>query len=155
MQRKSTVATVLAIGMVAVFLTGWWTPRASSAAASADKPNVVFNLTSGKEDLHAVTMALQLANHALDDGRAVTLFFNVRAVEFARADLTDAAVFADNPPIREMLAKLHERGATLLVCPACAAKMGVKREGLMPGATFATRATLFGKLDASAVVFSY
>ena len=44
-------------------------------------PVMVINLTSGAdEDLHSVTMAMQLAGHALDDGREVVLFFNVRAV---------------------------------------------------------------------------
>ncbi|UCH84707.1 MAG: hypothetical protein JSW50_03155, partial [Candidatus Latescibacterota bacterium] len=45
-------------------------------------PIMFFSITSsGIEDTHAVTMALQLAGHALDDERKVVLFFNVRGVD--------------------------------------------------------------------------
>ena len=53
-------------------------PVARPAAPKLGNPTVVFNVTSGKKDLHAVTMALQLAGHSMAVKRRVLLFFNVR-----------------------------------------------------------------------------
>jgi predicted peroxiredoxin len=141
--------------MVMVFVAGGALLRPAWAQEAADKPGVLFNITSGKEDLHAVTMALQLAGHALDDGREVTLFLNVRATEFASKSLSARFAFLDNPSIKSMFAKLTARGAHLVVCPHCMDAMGVRTEDLVEGAQVATRELLFGKLGAQTVVFTY
>ena len=129
--------------------------EAARAQSRTDKSAIVLNVTSGREDVHAVTMALQLANHALDDGRPAVLFLNVRAPDLARRDLPDSLVLHGNPPVRQMVADLIKRGAGVLVCPSCAKVMGVTPEDLIEGAAFATRESLFGALSPSAVVFTY
>lgn len=147
-----------ALGLVAVVaLAVVLTPALRSATAdqAAAKPSFVLNITSGSEDLHSVTMALQLAGHALDDGRDVSLFFNVRGPELARADLSEKVAFHGNPPIRKMIASLQERGATVIACPHCMEVLGVTADDLLPGARVATRELLFGKLPPGAVVFTY
>lgn len=149
--RGGAVLAVAALVMVAV--AGAWTRSAD--ALQAPKQTVLFNITSGKEDLHSVTMAMQLAGHALDDGRRVVLFLNVRAPEFARKDLPASFAFHGNPPVKQMLVDLMGRGAEVLVCPHCADVMGVGKEMLAEGVNLATRETLFAKLDANAVVFTY
>ncbi|MBD3337056.1 MAG: hypothetical protein GF355_16195 [Candidatus Eisenbacteria bacterium] len=59
---------------------------AGQSPASSETPLLLLNITSGaEEDPHTVTMALQLAGHALDDGRDVALFFNVRGARVATA----------------------------------------------------------------------
>ncbi len=128
---------------------------AKKPAEEPAKSALLFNITSGKEDLHAVTMAFQLADHGLEDGRDVTLFFNVRSVEFATAGLSDTLSFADNPPLRQMLAELIAKGATVIACPHCMAAMGYGEDDLVEGATMADRARVFGPLDAGAAVFTY
>ena len=147
--------SLIAGAFVVAASVGVWKATAVADEQVAPQRTVLFNITSGKEDLHRVTMALQLANHALDDGRSVVLFLNVRAPELARADLPADVKFRDNPPTHEMLQKLVERGAQLLVCPHCMEVQGVKADELMKGAKVATRATVFDPLDANAVVFSY
>ena len=119
------------------------------------KPAMVLNVTSGREDVHAVTMALQLAGHGLDDGREVVLFLNVRAADFARRDLSEAIAFGGNPPVKKMIAALIGRGARVLVCPHCAKVLGVAEDDIIDGARLATRESLFGALGTNSVVFSY
>lgn len=151
--------SVRALGFVAVVVLaavgGTWLHGGPEAPPAATKPSFVLNITSGQEDLHAVTMALQLAGHALNDGRDVTLFLNVRAPVLARKDLPETVVFKDNPPVRKMLADLMQRGARVLACPACMKVMGVGDDDLAPGIQKATRELLFGQLGPDAAVFSY
>lgn len=129
--------------------------ESAGAQTNAGKPVLVLNVVSGREDVHAVTMALQLANHALDDGREAVLFLNVRAPDLARRDLPDSLALRGNPGIRTMIADLVKRGAHVLVCPSCAKVMGVTKEDLVDGVNFATRESLFGRLGSSTVVFTY
>lgn len=127
---------------------------AATAAQSAAKPRFVLNLTSGQSDLHRSTMALALANHALDDGREVIIFLNVRAPELARKDAPSQA-FGENPAPSKMLASLIQRGAQVHVCPMCMKGVGVAADAMIPGCIVTDREKLFGKLTADAVVFSY
>jgi predicted peroxiredoxin len=154
MQKKGIgfLVIVMIAGLAGSLLLVLESARAQSRTG---KSTIVLNVTSGREDVHAVTMALQLANHALDDGRAAVLFLNVRAPDLARRDLPDSLVLRGNPPIRRMVAELITRGAAVLVCPSCAKVMGVNRDNLIEGAAFATRESLFGALGPNAVVFTY
>ncbi len=129
--------------------------RSAEGEKRNDKPTIVLNVTSGREDLHAVTMAFQLAGHALDDGRVAVLFLNVRAPDLARRDLPESLVFHGNPPVRRMLEELIKQGAIVLVCPSCAKVMGVTKDDLIEGAQFATKESLFGTLGLNTAVFTY
>lgn len=129
-------------------------PEGDAVAPSIAAPTLVLNITSGKDDKHAVTMAYALAGHALDDGRAVVLFFNVHAPQAASKHIVGAR-FADHPPLDEMLAKLIKRGARGLVCPMCAKAEGVSEDELLPGLEFATRESLFSNLGPNSHVFTY
>jgi sulfur relay (sulfurtransferase) complex TusBCD TusD component (DsrE family) len=113
-----------------------------------------FNITSGPDDPHPVTMALQLAGHALDDQRSVVLFFNVRGVHVPTAQLPDTLAFGDRP-IKEMLVSLMERGAEVHVCPHCMAALGVESTDLLPGAQVTNRGMLFSHLTGNTAVFTY
>ena len=73
----------------------------SDAQSDSNAP-MLFSITSGPEDPHSVTMALQLAGHALDDQRTVVLFFNVRGVRIPTVELPDTLAFGDMP-IKAML----------------------------------------------------
>jgi predicted peroxiredoxin len=153
----SVVAAVVAVQM----LGGVATTHAelqnvqtgTGLGGDATKAPMLFNITSGLEDPHSVTMAMQLANHALDDGRAVTLFFNVRGVEVAAKSCPDAAFGAE--PLPAMLAKLVERGANVQVCPHCMKVRGIGEDDLVDGAEVTTREKLFGQLAGNTAVFSY
>lgn len=125
-----------------------------SAAESDGKTPIFFSITSGPDDPHPVTMALQLAGHALDDQREVVLFFNVRGVNIPTVQLSDTLAFGDSP-IKEMLAGLIERGAEVHVCPHCMSALGVEATDLVEGARVTTRESLFAHLQGNTAVFTY
>jgi predicted peroxiredoxin len=127
---------------------------ACAAACKAAKA-FVLNLTTGKEDLHKAWMGLALAEHALDDGRQVTVFLNVHAPALASKKEGAALKFGDKLPMDKMLEKLLGRGATVLVCPACMEAMGVAESDLIQGAQLADREKLFSRLGPNTAVFSY
>ena len=130
-------------------------PACSSEPAPQPASTLLLNITSGAtEDTHAVTMALQLAGHGLDDGRTVVLFFNVRGVDVPTVDLPDGLAFHADP-LKAMLAKLIERGAEVHVCPHCLAAKEIDASQLIDGAQVTTRKKLFAHLSTHTVVFTY
>lgn len=115
---------------------------------------LLLNITSGVDDPHAVTMALQLAGHGLDDGREVVLFFNVRGVKIPTTGLDPLLAHRDKP-IRTLLADCIKRGAIVYVCPHCMKAMDIEQDQLVDRARVATSKTLFAGLDSNAAVFTY
>jgi predicted peroxiredoxin len=127
----------------------------AKAAPEAEAPVMLLNITSSAtDDPHAVTMALQLAGHALDDGREAVLFFNVRGVGVPTNGLPDDLAFRAEP-IKTLLKGLMSRGAEVHVCPHCMRALGIAVEDLVPGAIVTDREKLFSKLKPGTVVFSY
>ena len=122
---------------------------------AAEKSTLLLNVTSGPEDLHKVTMALQLGGHALDDDRELAVFLNVRAPVFAAKDCSAQLAFGKNPPVKTMLAALIKRGAKVHVCPHCAEVLGITTEDLIDGAQITNREKLFGLLGPNTHVFTY
>ena len=128
--------------------------QSSPFATDSSTGTVVMNITSGREALHDVTMALQLARHAVDDSRTVVLFFNVRGVDVPVESLPADLAFHDKP-IKSLLLSLIERGAVVMVCPHCMKAKGVADADLIEGAAVASRGTLFARLGPDTVVFTY
>jgi predicted peroxiredoxin len=144
------------VAFLALLLAGC-TQDGQSVGSSSESDGaapIFFNITSGPDDPHPVTMALQLAGHALDDQRDVVLFFNVRGVDIPTVHLADTLSFGDRP-IKEMLAGLIERGAEVHVCPHCMAALGVEAADLIDGARVTTRDLLFAHLQGNTAVFTY
>jgi len=126
-----------------------------ASVQAADPPTMILNITSsGENDPHAVTMALQLAGHALDAGRTTVLFFNVRGVTTPTVGFPETLSFGDRP-IRELLSGLMERGAEVHVCPHCLAALEVSEADLLPGVKVTNREALFGFMGEQTVVFTY
>jgi predicted peroxiredoxin len=149
--NRLLLLTLLGIGLS---LGGVGCAAQQNAASHGAKSTVLLNVISGREDPHPVTMALQLAGHALDDGRNVVLFFNVKGVSIPQRSLPATLAYHDQP-IKSLLSDLVDRGATVLVCPACMQAEGVSADDLIDGAETASRAKVFDPLDAHAVVFTY
>lgn len=152
------VTTAVVVAVASVWVVSHLALAQDKPAAekpAADKGTLVINLTSGKEDLHKATMALQLAGHGLGDGRKVVVFLNVRGTELAGKQAPASWVFAKNPPVSDMLKDLLKRGAVVMVCPHCMEALGIKKDDLADGTQVASRETLFGSLAANSVVFSY
>jgi predicted peroxiredoxin len=145
----ATVAFLLAAGCAAVEDENLGSP------AEVGPTTMFFNITSDPmEDPHPVTMALQLAGHALDDGRPTVLFFNVRGIPAVTKDFPADLAFHD-VPIKELLANAMERGAEVHVCPHCMKAKGIDASALIPGAGVTDRESLFAHLGPNTVVFTY
>jgi len=119
------------------------------------KRGVLVNITAGKDDLHAVSMALGLAQHALDDGRDAAVFLNVAAPVFAAKDLPQDVQYADFPPVSKMLADFMDSGGKVYVCRHCSHVCGVEEDELIEGISVTGHTDLFPQLDGGTAVFSY
>jgi predicted peroxiredoxin len=137
------------------FVLGCTNQTTTKLPATTDKPTIVLNITSGKEDLHAVAMALHLAGHSLADGRTTVLFFNVHAPAIAAKELADDVKFGDGLPIRQQVEELLKKGAKAYVCPFCVQSLGLKPDDFIPGIEMATRESLFSHLHTNTTVFTY
>lgn len=129
--------------------------RPAAQAARGETYGVVLNLTSGKDDPHAVSMGLALAIHSLEHGHETVVFMNVHAPELASKDLGDDVKYADFPPVKEMLATFMEKGGTLFACEHCTGVCGVKTEDLLDGIVVTKHGKLLAALNGDSLVFSY
>jgi predicted peroxiredoxin len=154
--RRRHIIAVIALALAGVSPMAPSSASAQTPAAEkARKPTVLVNITRGKDDLHAVSMAIGLASNAIKAGRRSVIFLNVHAPVFAAADLPADVKFADFPPVKEMLASFVAAGGELYVCGHCAAVTKVAESNLIKGAVVTEHGDLFKKLPASAVSFSY
>jgi predicted peroxiredoxin len=144
------------VGFATTLLLGCTEPSwEPGPVAEPVEPIMFFSLTRDAEaDPHSTTMAMQLAGHSLDAGREVILFFNVRGVTVPTRDFPDDLAFHDKP-IAELLRGLIDRGAEVHVCPHCMKALDVQAGDLIPGARVTDRESLFSKLGADTVVFTY
>jgi predicted peroxiredoxin len=150
---RTTLMMLVLIGVLTIGVSAC-TP-ASGETADVGEPAMLFNITSGPDDAHAVSMGLSLATKTIEHGRPVTVFFNVKGAELPVKDLPDSVQHAEWPPVREMIETLVADGATVLVCPTCAKVAGVTEEDLLDGVAMATAETLFGGMPEGAIALSY
>lgn len=128
----------------------------SRAAMQIGKPVMLFNLTSDPmADPHSLTMGLQLANLALDDGRAVVLFFNVKSVALPTQGFPADVKEPHAQPLKQMLSSLIAKGAQAHVCPMCMKAKGITADQLVNGAQVTSSTALFGYIGPDTVVFTY
>lgn len=129
--------------------------KGSPADKSSNKPPLMVNITRGKSELHAVSMAVGLAQAAIKDGRTAIVFLNVDAPVFAAKNLGDDVKFADFPPVKRMLRDFMAMGGRVLVCGHCAHVIHLKPEDMMDGVKFLAHGELFDSLSPGTLVFSY
>jgi predicted peroxiredoxin len=124
-------------------------------SAPADKPGILVNITSGTENLHAVSMGLGLANTSLKNGHNVVVFLNVEAPVFAKADLADDVQIADFPTVKQLVASVIENGGKVVVCNHCAHVCGVGTDNLVEGAVISGHGEILQLIETGMVGFSY
>ena len=127
---------------------------AKQPAADAKAP-VLINITRGKEELHAVSMALAFAQAAAKDGRRVAVFLNVKAPIFATKDLDPTLQFSGFPPLKKMLADFVAQGGKVLVCGHCSHVLGLDPKNFIDGAKVAGPGDVFAETPSGTVVFSW
>ena len=109
-------------------------PERAASAKEIPKPSLLINLTSGKEDPHAVTMALMLATRSQQAGRPTIVFFNVHAPPLAARDLPDSVALPGEAPVKKLLADFIRSKGRVYVCSHCLGVAGMKNEDLVDGA---------------------
>lgn len=119
------------------------------------KPELLINLTRGKTELHAASMAIGLAQSAQKDGRETVLFLNVDAPVFAAKDQGEDVKFADFPPIKKMIADFIAAGGRVLVCKHCAHVLHLTPTETLDGVKWASHEDLFNIMKPGIIVFSY
>ena len=129
--------------------------REGAASSQSDSYGVVLNITRGKDDLHAVSMAVALAIHSLEHEHKTVIFLNVHAPELAVKDLGDDVKYADFPPVIKMLTTFMKKGGTLYACEHCTSVCGVKSEKLLDGIVITKHGKLLAELNGNSLVFSY
>ena len=145
------------VAVLTVFLAVAVTVAAFAAGPVPEKAKapIVINMTAGKEDLHSFWMGLQLASHALGDGRKATVYMNVNAPFLASKKAPEDLRCGELPTPREQIAELLKNGAKIVVCPGCLKVAGLTKDDLLPGLELGTKEALFGPLDRGGAVFSY
>jgi hypothetical protein len=83
------------------------------SSATALSQELFVNLQSGREGLHRVNMAFQMARNQRKLNRPVTIFFNINAPELATKGLPTALRWRDNAPIKDQVAELIGLGVTV------------------------------------------
>ena len=126
-----------------------------ATAATPTKQPILVNITRGKNELHAVSMAIGLAQSAIKDGRNVAVFLNVEAPVFAAKDLDTNLKYADFPPVKKMLADFVAMGGHVLVCGHCAHIVKLEQRDMIDGAKVLAHSGLFDAMPPGTVVFSY
>lgn len=153
--QKSIFLTLLIICVMLPFNCQVADQKNMNNNPSVDESILFLNITSdATKDPHSITMALQLAGHALDYGKTVVLFFNVRGVTVPTKNFPEDLAFHAQP-IKSLLAELMAKGANVQVCPHCMEALNVKAEDLVEGAQITDREKLFSQLGSNTNVFTY
>lgn len=127
-----------------------------SNSSAAGENIVLLNVTSDPaEDPQSVDMAMKLAGFALDEGRRVAMFFNVRGVKLPTKEFDASFAFQDNDSLIEQLNDLIARGAEVHVCPICMKAWDVADADIIDGAQVTTRPKLFANIGPDTAVFTY
>lgn len=148
-------AALSAAFIVSVLSLGCAKDAAPTSSAADVETGILLNLTTGMDDLHAVSMGLNLAKTAAERGLPVVVFLNVAAPVFASTSLPADTQYRDFPPIQELLSAVLAGGGKVFVCGHCAEVAGVDLTTLMPGVVVSEHGTLLGELSPGLVGFSY
>ena len=116
---------------------------------------VVVNLSTGLEDAERVTVALLLANAALDAGKQVGIWLTKEAVRLSLAGFAEGVACDGCPPLPRLLEQFAEKGGELLPCPICFNTRKLAEDQLVPHAKLTGATPLWEWIGEGATVFSY
>jgi copper chaperone CopZ/predicted peroxiredoxin len=148
------LAAIIAVGYKGQLALAEQNPPTTTTITSGKQP-ILVNITRGKNDVHAVSMALGLAQSAIKDGRTAIVFLNVEAPVFAAKDLDNDLKCADFPPVKKMLADFIAMEGRLLICRHCAHVVKLSKEDTLDGVKVVSHEELFEAMPPGTVVFSY
>lgn len=125
-------------GQMAGMLLGAALALAVAAPAHAEEAqpqqHILITMSSFTDDLHRAMMAIKLARALQDKGAQVSLFLNLEAVPLADTRRPNELVWGPvHTPFSVHFTKFVEEGGKVVVCPHCAAAVGLTAEHLRPG----------------------
>jgi predicted peroxiredoxin len=124
---------------------------------SATQQTIIIHLSSGPDDVFASTLALRMAEDALDQRKKVILFLDKRGVRLAQHDRTDQLRLSDEDPLWFILDTLARRsGFDVIVCGESACIQGLFPRDFMHYVFIAdSPGTILQHIDRNTVVFTY
>lgn len=125
---KRIFIAVLAVALLMVLLS------APNYAQTGAKQRVVVHLTHYTDNLHAVKMAVHLANMMQGMGAEVTMLLDLEGVRLADSRQPGDLIWGKGDPISKELAAFVKAGGKMLLCPHCAEHAGITSATLRPGA---------------------
>lgn len=102
---------------------------------------VFIHLSQGAKEPHRVLMALNMADLMSED-HPVLVYFDIKAIEIVLKDARDIT-YAHFPSLKTQLARLAQKGVTLLACPGCMKAAGKTAKDLAPGIQVAEKTKFF------------
>ena len=98
-----------------------------------ERKKLVILITSGLGDERS-SVAWSIANGGVNSGLDVTIFLASSGVDWARKGAADLVHLNPlDPPMKEMIETLREKGVTILVCPPCSKVRGYDQGDLLDG----------------------
>lgn len=141
---------------VAAMVGGTTGAQPDRPAQAASAPAVVVNITSGPNDLFAVTTGLRMAAEARSLGRRVIVLFNNAGVRVPMQSLPAELRLNNEPPLIQMLLDLRAAGAEFIVCDFSVRALGIHDAEFVADTFIAhTNEAVLHRMGTNAVVFTY
>jgi len=94
---------------------------------------LVIVVTCGLDD-ERMSVAWSVANGGVKSGLEVTMFLTASAVDCVRKGAADKVHLNPlDPPLGEMMTRITDAGAKILVCPPCAGVRGYTQDDFIDG----------------------
>lgn len=128
----------------------------AEAAPAATKEKVIVHVKQATDNLHAVSMALQIATEMAKKGAAVTFLVDLEGVRLADSrQPLDLRWGAQERTIGQLYDGFVAAGGEVLVCPHCAEAVGLRATDLRKGAKIVTFEQIAGAVLAADKVLDY
>lgn len=115
--------------------------RSTEVENAKARDGVFVHISHGTDDPHRALMGLQMAA-VMSETRDVAVYFDIQAISLVLKDSEDVA-YSHFPSSKQQLAKLRERGVTLMACPGCLKAAGKTKDDLAEGIEVADRDRFF------------
>jgi predicted peroxiredoxin len=112
------------------------------AQEGPEAQRVVVHLSSLTNNLHAANMALKFGALLERQGAEVTLFIDLEGARLADVRQPLNLTWGDGPSVADLLADYLAAGGEIMVCPHCAAAIGLTEAQLRKGFRIGEAATI-------------
>lgn len=119
------------------------------------KQKLIVLITAGLDDERA-SVAWSIANGGVNAGLEVTVFLTSSAVDWVRKGAADGAHLNPfDPPMKDMIEVIREKGKGILVCPPCAKVRGYGQEDLLDGVVLVGSSAIHALIKEGAATLTF